>query len=137
MPNLKLRDGTLLVAAALLLLTGCDHSIFDPFYRSSIIVHGERPIAEPEGARAMWPELAGCMGSSARFDEVEWFVADSLIGRHDGLQYAGAYRVRGARIYIAQHRLGEDWVVRHELLHHADPSVPCHTAEFRACESPD
>lgn len=99
-------------AALLLVLAGCDLNLFGP----DLEYVNRRPMEPvPVEYAALYAETATCLGLADRFEDVRWYVADSVIvnGRHRGgvLEFPND-------ITMWRKVVGMDWAIRHEMAHH-------------------
>lgn len=68
---------------------------------------------------AWWQRTEACAGRSADMTEVKFFAVDAPTGGIglNGTVAHGWWVRQGNRIYLPANALGEEWLVRHEMLH--------------------
>jgi hypothetical protein len=66
-----------------------------------------------------WDKTVACSGQEGRMTDVSFYAVDTPAGAIElGGEMAHAWWVReGNRIYLPASALGEEWLVRHEMLH--------------------
>jgi hypothetical protein len=66
-----------------------------------------------------WNKTVACSGHTGRMTDVSFYAVDSPTGAIElAGEMAHAWWVReGNRIYLPANALGEEWLVRHEMLH--------------------
>jgi hypothetical protein len=89
---------------------------------------GAAPVAPVERAwavpklelyQAWWTKTEECSGLRGDMSQVTFYAVDSPSGAISlGTEVAhGWWMRRGNRVYLPANALGEDWLVRHEMLH--------------------
>jgi hypothetical protein len=89
---------------------------------------GAAPVAPVERAwsvptlelyQAWWIKTEECSGLKADMSQVTFYAVDSPSGAISlGTEVAhGWWMRRGNRVYLPANALGEEWLVRHEMLH--------------------
>jgi hypothetical protein len=66
-----------------------------------------------------WDKTVACSGHSGRMSDVSFYAVDAPTGAIElAGEMAHAWWVReGNRIYLPANALGQEWLVRHEMLH--------------------
>jgi hypothetical protein len=66
-----------------------------------------------------WDKTVACSGHSGKMTDVNFYAVDAPSGAIElAGEMAHAWWVReGNRIYLPANALGEEWLVRHEMLH--------------------
>jgi hypothetical protein len=66
-----------------------------------------------------WAKTEACAGRQGRMEDVNFYAVDAPTGAIElNGEMAHAWWVReGNRIYLPANALGEEWLVRHEMLH--------------------
>jgi hypothetical protein len=90
-------------------------------------VEGDKAFQPPAVYRAWWAKTEACSGLTGDFDRVRWETVPGTSFTCSGNQCVGHWQ-SDHRIWIAEGRLEDEMVVRHEMLHdligragHPDP----------------
>jgi hypothetical protein len=108
----KIAWATRVRAGAVMCLTGalaCAH-------RPLPVVYDAREFDPPDLYRSWWREVEECSTAEGDFDAMRWFEAPGVVFLVRGQMYAG-YWFDPDRIVIAEERLEDPLIVRHEMLH--------------------
>jgi hypothetical protein len=79
-------------------------------------VDGDQPMAVPDVYRTWWAKTEACSGLTGDFDRVQWEVVPGASFDCSSGQCAGHWQ-SDHRIWIADHYVNNEMVVRHEMLH--------------------
>jgi hypothetical protein len=99
--------------ATLLLALACRDALAPPELPA-----GSESLAAPPAYRRWWADVERCSGLVAAFERVEWFVVPGAQwfnyrgGRYDGLWWSHYHWIA-----LAEARVNDSLVVRHEMLH--------------------
>jgi hypothetical protein len=113
---------------ALLLATGCGGDAFAP-------VGNVERFTPPPDYRTWYAETEACTGLQGNYDDIVWWLADSLEAPHGSELVTGTWTAPHTIVFRRGYQ-GDVWVVRHEMIHDllqttAHPSPP-----FRLCDNP-
>ena len=111
-----------IVFIALATLTGCFWSSAAPYPAPGDTILFNRDVRVPTQLhRAIWDEVATCLGVDARpIESVSWSVADSIITYDGYLAYGISYMPFGTAhrdIIIERPFWRDPWVISHEAIH--------------------
>ena len=96
----------------------------DPSFTASVF--GRRPFPAPATYQTWWASTERCSGLRGSFGRVSWYLADGIQG--DGAVAKARWSPPHDIIIVAGYE-GDDFIVRHEMLHDLLGGDPAHDNE--------